>query len=114
MFKTAISEHHHGVSPQPARDLVANAELSSDVFELPAGVGASVLGAHAETRPIEGGFDAREHSLGESGVDGVRDLAVGEGLLRSVGTRGTGEQMYALAPPGRRPVRASAHRRRPK
>jgi hypothetical protein len=98
MVKSMYGLDHPGVSPQHARD----AESGTAVFEFPLGVGASVPGAQTETRPIRGGFGARELSLGGSALVGVWDLAVGEGLLRSVGNwRGTGEQMYVRAAPGR-------------
>jgi hypothetical protein len=72
-----------------------------------------VLDTVAEFGMASRGLVAWEFALDGSELAEVWDQAVGEGLLRPVADRDdTGEQMYALAEPGRLPVRASAHRLR--
>jgi hypothetical protein len=106
MAKPLSSEDASGVSPQPARDTVADTRSSTATLEPPVCDGAITLEEILETVREFGsaslGLVAWEFSLDDSELIGVWDLAVGEGLLRLVGhSQGTGEQMYALATPGR-------------
>jgi len=116
MARTTPAKHDSGVSRQPARDVTADLGSLTDTLESFDHEGAVTLEDVLETVGEFGSASlnlvAWEFSISESELMGVWDLAVGAGLLRSVGlSKSTGEQMYALATPGRQPVRASAHRR---
>jgi hypothetical protein len=94
------------VSPQPVYDAVVGAQEMTATLEPPAAEGAlrleDILGTAREFGSASLEFVAWESSLDVRELIGAWDLAVGEGLLRPVGQeKGTGEQMYALAVPGR-------------
>jgi hypothetical protein len=106
MARTAAAKHDSGVSPQPAHDVTADVGSFSDTLEPLAREGAVTLEDVLETVGEFGSASldlvAWEFSISESELMGVWDLAVGARLLRSVGlSKGTGEQMYVLATPGR-------------
>ena|ERR1700685_4354637 len=105
MARARPAKHDCGVSPQLVRDVTADVGSWTDTLESLAHQGVTledVLETVGEFGSASLDLVAWEFSISESELMGVWDLAVGAGLLRSVGlSRGTGEQMYALATPGR-------------
>jgi hypothetical protein len=106
MARTARAKHDCGVSPQPACDVTADVGSFTDTLESLDHEGTVTLEDVLETVGEFGTASldlvAWEFSISKSELMGVWDLAVGARLLRSVGlSKGTGEQMYALATPGR-------------
>jgi hypothetical protein len=110
MARKGARDHDSGMAPSFASEAVSVRPLESPVGECPVSL-EDVLETVEEFGSASLDLIAWEFSVPAAELAAVWDQAVGEGLLRLVGSlKGAGEQMYAIATPGHVAQRTSAHR----